>query len=233
VSDFSKYLQHPENRRRMSFNLRDGGYDTRDHQGGADAPERSEMVTAGWNYRRELARRAKFQEEYNRSIKTRDDSAIPQQSFPEDSKYPLGGEKSAVSPQENATGLPSLPPPANGPTTDPFGQHPEVVAADAAAPFDMAIGRYVLMPDHIHLFVRLDIDLSLAQWVRGLKRCISRSVVEYAPHWQEGFFDHLLRSKDSYSQKWEYVRQNPVRAGLTTSQESRPYQGEIVRLPFD
>jgi REP element-mobilizing transposase RayT len=97
----------------------------------------------------------------------------------------------------------------------------------------VGVGRYVLMPDHIHLFVRLDIDLSLAQWVRGLKRCISRSVVEYAPHWQEGFFDHLLRSKDSYSQKWEYVRQNPVRAGLTTSQESWPYQGEIVRLPFD
>ena len=37
MSDFSKYLQHPENRRAMSFALRDGGFDTRDHQaeGGA------------------------------------------------------------------------------------------------------------------------------------------------------------------------------------------------------
>jgi putative transposase len=97
----------------------------------------------------------------------------------------------------------------------------------------VGVGRYVLMPDHIHLFLRLSLDLSLAQWVRSLKRSISRSIVEHAPHWQEGFFDHLLRGKDSYSQKWEYVRQNPMRAGLTASHEHWPYQGEIVRLPFD
>jgi len=29
-----------------------------------------------------------------------------------------------------------------------------------------------------------------------------------APHWQKGFFDHVLRSGDSYSQKWDYVREN-------------------------
>jgi REP element-mobilizing transposase RayT len=65
------------------------------------------------------------------------------------------------------------------------------------------VGRYVLMPDHIHLFVRLNPDLSLAQWIRNLKRAISRSIVEHTPHWQEGFFDHLLRGKDRYAQKWE------------------------------
>jgi putative transposase len=95
------------------------------------------------------------------------------------------------------------------------------------------VGRYVLMPDHIHLFVRLNPDLSLAQWIRNLKRAISRNIVEHTPHWQEGFFDHLLRGKDSYAQKWEYVRENPVRAGLTVSHREWPYQGEIVRLPFD
>ena len=54
-----------------------------------------------------------------------------------------------------------------------------------------------------------------------------------AKHWQERFFDHLLRSKESYSQKWAYVRQNPVRAGLAARHENWPYQGEIVRLTFD
>jgi len=29
-----------------------------------------------------------------------------------------------------------------------------------------------------------------------------------------GFFDHILRNDESYSEKWEYVRENPVRAGL-------------------
>ncbi|HUT09575.1 MAG TPA: ABC transporter permease [Thermoguttaceae bacterium] len=52
VSDFGKYLQHPENRQQMEFRLREGGYDTRDHQTGPDAPERVEMRNAGWAHRR-------------------------------------------------------------------------------------------------------------------------------------------------------------------------------------
>ena len=56
VSDFGKYLQHPENRRQMSFELRTAGYDTRDHQAGADAPERPEMAQAGWPRRKRQAR---------------------------------------------------------------------------------------------------------------------------------------------------------------------------------
>ena len=55
--------------------------------------------------------------------------------------------------------------------------------------------------------------------------------------WQPGFFDHVLRSNESYSQKWNYVRENPVRAGLVKSVEGLvksvedwPYQGEIVYI---
>jgi putative transposase len=53
---------------------------------------------------------------------------------------------------------------------------------------------------------------------------------KHAPFWQEGFFDHVLRSDESYSQKWNYVRENPVRAGLVKSVEEWPYQGEIVYI---
>ncbi len=48
--------------------------------------------------------------------------------------------------------------------------------------------------------------------------------------WEEGFFDHVLRSNESYSQKWNYVRENPVRAGLVKSAADWPYQGEIVYI---
>jgi len=48
--------------------------------------------------------------------------------------------------------------------------------------------------------------------------------------WQEGFFDHVLRSDESYAEKWNYVRQNPVRAGLVARAEEWPYQGEIVYI---
>jgi len=64
VSDFSKYLQHMENRRQMSFQLRNGGYDTVDHQGGDDAIQRPQLAGAGWQRRREVAETRKFQQRF-------------------------------------------------------------------------------------------------------------------------------------------------------------------------
>jgi hypothetical protein len=34
------------------------------------------------------------------------------------------------------------------------------------------------------------------------------------PIWQQNTFDHVLRGKESHDEKWNYVRENPVRAGL-------------------
>jgi lipoprotein-releasing system permease protein len=52
VSDFSRFLQHPANRQRLSFELREDGYDTYDHQAGSDAIKRERMEYAGKVYRR-------------------------------------------------------------------------------------------------------------------------------------------------------------------------------------
>ena len=40
--------------------------------------------------------------------------------------------------------------------------------------------------------------------------------------------DDLLRSAESYGQKWNYVRENPIRAGLVKKAEDWPYAGEII-----
>jgi putative transposase len=93
------------------------------------------------------------------------------------------------------------------------------------------------MPDHGHLFVALaQADMTLAEWIRALRTAIGKKLLAIGfqkPHWQEGFFDHLLRGRESYSRKWDYVRMNPVRAGLNRTPEEWPYQGEIMSLPFD
>ena len=97
------------------------------------------------------------------------------------------------------------------------------------------IGAYVIMPDHLHLFVALEPDRQLSLWMKSLKNSLSkalRGLTIPAPHWQKGFFDHVLRSDESYSQKWEYVRDNPVRAGLAKSFEEWPYGGELWRLEY-
>ena len=98
------------------------------------------------------------------------------------------------------------------------------------------IGAYVIMPDHFHLFVATnDEKITLSEWVKSLKNAISKTLrlsgVD-APHWQKTFFDHLLRSSDSYSEKWSYVRENPVRAGLLKKAEEWPFLGEVFSLEY-
>lgn len=97
------------------------------------------------------------------------------------------------------------------------------------------VGRYVLMPDHLRLFVKFSNSI-VSTWVKTLKNALSKTLREGgypAPHWQKGFFDHILRARESYSQKWMYVAENPVRAGLVTNLADWPWQGEIHALRFD
>ena len=95
------------------------------------------------------------------------------------------------------------------------------------AEFHVALGRYVLMPDHVHLFVRGGRNFTLSSWIGGLKRAISVALKSQRL-WQPGFFDRILRSAESYAEKWNYVRDNPVRGGFVKAAEDWPYQGEIV-----
>ena len=102
---------------------------------------------------------------------------------------------------------------------------------------NVAVGRYVIMPDHVHLFAAIPATgITLSEWIHALRTVVGKKLLRLGhqkPHWQEGFFDHVLRNAESYSQKWEYVRMNPVRAGLVDEPEDWPHQGEIVRIPFN
>ena len=92
------------------------------------------------------------------------------------------------------------------------------------------VGKYVLMQDHIHLFVCVSGALGLSAWMKSLKNSLSKHWRDRgidSPHWQKGFFDHLIRNDESHAEKWKYVADNPVRAGLCTEARDWPYSGEI------
>jgi len=96
-----------------------------------------------------------------------------------------------------------------------------------------AIGGYVIMPDHVHFFARLVPGQNLSTFVRLLKQSLTKALRLRdcpAPFWQGGFFDHVLRSSESYADKWAYVRSNPVRDGLVDKTEDWPYQGEVIDI---
>lgn len=63
-----------------------------------------------------------------------------------------------------------------------------------------------------------------------LKACSVEGHFTVSPSLAERIFDHLIRHGESYSEKWEYVRQNPVRAGLVGTPEDWPWQGEIMAI---
>ncbi|MEX0332840.1 MAG: transposase [Puniceicoccaceae bacterium] len=98
------------------------------------------------------------------------------------------------------------------------------------------VGRYVIMPDHIHIFCAPSTypPESLGPWVSWWKAVASREWPQPmdAPIWQKNYWDRQLRSSDNYSQKWDYIRMNPVRAGLVEHPDDWPFQGEMNPLPW-
>ncbi len=99
------------------------------------------------------------------------------------------------------------------------------------------VGRYVIMPDHVHLFARAASEAKpRAAWVKTWKSISSRRLAEAfqltPPIWQADYFDHFIRSADSYGEKWSYVLNNPVRKNLVARPEDWPWQGKIHDLAF-
>ena len=96
------------------------------------------------------------------------------------------------------------------------------------------VGRYVLMPDQVHLFcspVGLEYP-ALSRWVQYWKSLSARvwPNPEVGKAWQLDFWDSQLRKGESYTEKWHYVLNNPVRADLVDSSTNGPYQGEMNDL---
>lgn len=95
------------------------------------------------------------------------------------------------------------------------------------------VGKYVIMPDHIHLFAAPgDMDIDLDKWVRYWKSLFTRRHGIPEHRWQGDHWDTRLRSDESYEFKWMYVLNNPVRHGLVECTDDWPFQGEMNILPW-
>ena len=123
--------------------------------------------------------------------------------------------------------------------------------ADADA---WSVGRFVIMPDHVHLFcspAKMP-RVGIKRWSGYLKERITkrmntamegeaalsresesgsaqpRPTTANRPwKWQSDCWDTQMRSGEHYREKWEYIRQNPVRKGLVGQAEDWPWQGEL------
>lgn len=62
--------------------------------------------------------------------------------------------------------------------------------------------------------------------IAGWKRYLGTQI---GIRWQRDFFDHRLRKNESFIEKANYIRMNPVRAELTDSPEKWPYVWDSLR----
>ena len=82
----------------------------------------------------------------------------------------------------------------------------------------------VLMPNHLHVIVAPeDREAKVGNCSGALKRWI-REELSASWEWQPGCFDRLLRSDESLHEKWRYLQENPVCAGLVSESGDWPYQ---------
>ena len=78
----------------------------------------------------------------------------------------------------------------------------------------------LLMPDHLHGLISFPTDEVMKSVVTDWKKYLAR---EHGIAWQRDFFDHRLRHDESCAEKADYIRENPVRAGLAKTADEWPH----------
>lgn len=112
------------------------------------------------------------------------------------------------------------------------GRRKVLANAPAFAALQLAIGKLtawtviaaVMMPDHVHVLTApTERDANVGNFSGAVKRWV-RQEARRDWRWQSGSFDRLLRSNESATEKWAYLRENPVRAGLVDRWQDWPYR---------
>jgi len=92
---------------------------------------------------------------------------------------------------------------------------------------------FVIMPSHLHLLVE-PINNALPEVLKEFKRFTGRCGVKLVSprlkrFWADEWFDHWVRSPQQGERIMEYIRNNPVKAGLVQDYQDWPY-GSWSRL---
>ncbi len=78
----------------------------------------------------------------------------------------------------------------------------------------------LLMPDHLHALITFPREEDMKKVMANFKEITAKRA---GVAWQRDFFDHRLRTKDSFQDKARYILMNPVRKGLIENHEQWPY----------
>ena len=96
------------------------------------------------------------------------------------------------------------------------------------------VGRYVIMPDQIHLFAGMAHDrIEFKNWSKFWKSDFTKKHKVAGHRWQSSDWDTRMRTSEQYEEKWQYIRLNPERQKVVNRPEDWPFQDVLNELRWD
>jgi REP element-mobilizing transposase RayT len=93
------------------------------------------------------------------------------------------------------------------------------------------LGDFVIMPNHVHLLLRPKKAVQLKTLLRPIKGVSARNINGATGNsgalWQGESFDHIVRSVDQLRRMQEYIRDNPIKAGLKSDEFTHEERWQI------
>ncbi len=79
------------------------------------------------------------------------------------------------------------------------------------------VDKYCIMPDHIHLILRINSNLdgriisapTVSTIIGSMKRWVSRQIGRSV--WQKSFYEHTIRNSSDFKEIWQYIDNNPFK----------------------
>ncbi|MGB6827701.1 MAG: transposase [Terracidiphilus sp.] len=86
---------------------------------------------------------------------------------------------------------------------------------------------FVIMPDHVHLLLTVEDDMTVEkamQLVKGrFSHRLSHELGYKGEIWQRGFTEEQVMNKESFETHRDYIANNPVKAGFAVSVDEYPF----------
>ena len=90
--------------------------------------------------------------------------------------------------------------------------------------------QWCIMPNHVHVLIRVMPDISLSTILHGWRSFTSHEANKLlgrrGQFWMHEYFDRYIRDTDHFNKTVNYIRNNPVKAGLTTDPDLWRWTGD-------
>ena len=80
----------------------------------------------------------------------------------------------------------------------------------------VAVDKFVIMPNHIHMILVIDCEGGRTQFVPTTSRIVKqfKGIITKqigTSIWQRSYHDHIIRNENEYQEIWQYIDGNPAR----------------------